>query len=150
VEERRIVPVEENKAVVRAWIEATNALDESAIDRYIAEDFVNHTVEVFPNTPPGKEGLRKTWLTAAEVNRAEGVRRDVEFQVGEGDFVVTRILLSGKHTSTYLGLPATGKSWRMGAIVVNRVAGGQLVEQWGELDVFGKLRQLGGVVRPGE
>jgi energy-coupling factor transporter ATP-binding protein EcfA2 len=139
---------EDNKAVVQAWIAAANAQDETGIDTYIAPDFVNHTAEVFPGTPKGIEGVRHAWAATAEANRDEGVHREIEFQIAVDDLVVTRIMLSGRHTADFLGLPPTGRPWTMGAIVINRVRDGQLVEQWGEVDVLGKLRRLGGEVKP--
>ena len=41
------------------------------------------------------------------------------------------------------GIPATGRSIRLGGLTIMRVAGGRVVERWNEADFMGLLNQLG-------
>jgi predicted ester cyclase len=50
---------------------------------------------------------------------------------------------AGTQTGPVLDIPATGRSVRVGEIVIFRIAGGKIVEAWEEYDELGLRRQLG-------
>ena len=49
-----------------------------------------------------------------------------------------------------MGVPATGKKVTVTGIDVNRFAGGQIVEAWGQFDQMGLMQQLGVIPEPGQ
>jgi predicted ester cyclase len=57
---------------------------------------------------------------------------------------------TGTHKGEFMGIPPTGKSISIGVIDIIRVAGGQLVEHWGQMDDMGMMRQLGAIPAPGQ
>jgi predicted ester cyclase len=70
--------------------------------------------------------------------------------VAESDKVVIRMTWSGTHKGEFMGIPATGKRVSFGVIDIMRIAGGKLVEHWGQTDTMGMMQQLGAIPAPVE
>ena len=49
-----------------------------------------------------------------------------------------------------MGMPPTGKSISVGVIDIFRIAGGKIVEHWGQMDSMGMMQQLGAMPAPGQ
>ncbi|HZO48680.1 MAG TPA: ester cyclase [Gaiellaceae bacterium] len=73
----------------------------------------------------------------------------VEDQSAEGDKVVTRLRVVGRHEGDLPGVPRNGNELAMTATVVHRIADGKLVEKWSDKDELALLRQLGVITLPG-
>jgi predicted ester cyclase len=71
------------------------------------------------------------------------VHFEVEDQVESGDAVAMRWSAVGTHTRPLGNIPPTGKRARVDGIVINRLAGGKVVERWEQWDQTALLRQLG-------
>ena len=135
--------LERNKTVVRDYIDALFTRgDLSAVDHYLAEDFVNHD-------PPfglraGTEGIR----AAAAAIRAgfPDWHSELHRLIAEGDYVVEHFTASGTHRGEVFGAPPTGATVALRGMQIFRLADGIIVERWGRLDELAMLRQLG-VVR---
>ncbi|HEX2911467.1 MAG TPA: ester cyclase [Chloroflexia bacterium] len=67
----------------------------------------------------------------------------IENMVAEGDQVVVRVTMTGTNTGPFQGRPPTGRSARWTGMVLSRCAGGKIVEQWFNLDLFTLMQQLG-------
>jgi len=132
---------EENKAIVRRFFEefVTNG-DLSVADELLAKDFVDHN-PAGPNQGPGLEGTKQ--LFAVRRLAFPDAVATVEDQISEGDKVVSRLTITGTHQGEFMGIPATGKSFSMGAIALFRIEDGKIVERWGESDNIGMMQQLG-------
>jgi steroid delta-isomerase-like uncharacterized protein len=134
--------LEENKDVIRRYIEAVdaNASDDwSVIDQYIAEDFVAHNPPIAGVTLD-REGMKQ----ASEIFRtATPGRHEILMQVAEGDLVVSHIVGRGVHTGELLGIPATNKEVETDGIVIHRLRDGKIVEYWSVNDVARVLQQVG-------
>jgi len=52
-------------------------------------------------------------------------------QIAEDDKVTTRKTISGVHTGTLMGVPATGRIVSISVIDIVRVEDGRYVEHWG-------------------
>jgi len=72
-------------------------------------------------------------------------RYTIEDMIAEGDKVVSRWTVRATHKGEYQGIPATGKQVTFTNIVISRIAGGKIVEAWGEYDSIGLMRQLGAI-----
>jgi predicted ester cyclase len=72
----------------------------------------------------------------------------VEEQVAEGDLVVSRFTVRGTHRGEFQGIPPTGKQFEVTAVAIDRIAGGKIVERWGQLDALGLMQQLGVIPGP--
>ena len=76
------------------------------------------------------------------------LRTTVEFQVAEGDKVVSRVVSTGTHRGEFQGIPATGKPVKIEGIVIERIVNGKIVERWDEFDAVGMMQQLGVMPMP--
>ena len=121
--------VEENKALVRRFLEARAKADLNAIEELMAPDFISHS-SVIPGQQSGREGLKRAIV---EVSAAFSDRRFViEDQVVAGDKVVSRI--SGRGTydrRELLGTAPAGREIASMAIFIHRIEGGKIAEEWG-------------------
>ena len=70
-------------------------------------------------------------------------RSSVEDQVAEGDKVVTRWRARGTHRGDFGQIPATGSSFDVGGITIERIEDGRIAEVWVVRDWLGFLQQLG-------
>ncbi len=139
---------EQNKELVRRLIEeAFNRGNISLIDEFFAPDFVEHE-ELPPGIPPGREAPKQ--LTIMLRNAFPDFKATIDDIMAEGDKVVVRQTWSGTQNGEFMGIPPTGKSVSFGVIDIIRIAGGKLVEHWGQMDSMGMMQQLGVIPAPGE
>lgn len=68
---------------------------------------------------------------------------DILDQFEAGDRVATRVAWSGTHTGELQGIPPMGRSFRGEAIVIDRVADGQIQERWDVSNMLSMMQQLG-------
>jgi serine phosphatase RsbU (regulator of sigma subunit)/predicted ester cyclase len=109
-------------------MEARAKADLNAIEEMMALNFISH--DFFPSQQPGREGLKRriAEIAATFSNR----RRFIEDQVAEGDKVVTRYTLRATHDRRELmGVAPTGREVSYKAIVIHRISGGKIAEEWG-------------------
>ena len=119
---------EKNKALVRRFMEARAKADLNAIEEMMAPEFISHGL--LPGQQPGREGLKRSIaeIAATFSNR----RRFIEDQVAEGDKVVTRYTLRATHDrKEIMGVAPTGREVSYKAIVIHRICGGKIAEEWG-------------------
>jgi len=117
----------------------------AAIDEFIDPQLVDHTLP--PGMPAGMEGQRQVF--SMYTTAFPDTHFTVEDMIAEGDRVVARLSVSATQHGAFMGLPPTGKHVRFTGIDIIRIAGGKLVEHWGEMDMLGLLQQLGVVPLPG-
>jgi serine phosphatase RsbU (regulator of sigma subunit)/predicted ester cyclase len=119
---------EENKALVRRFMEARVKADLNAIEEMMAPNFISHGF--IPGQQPGREGLKR-WIAEIAATFSNR-RRFIEDQVAEGDKVVTRYTLRATHDRRELmGVAPTGREVTYKAIVIHRISGGKIAEEWG-------------------
>ena len=137
---------EENKAVLRQWIEAYNERDLEAEAAVLAPDYVAHV----PAAPGPLEGL-EAWrqFSGSFAEAFPDIRLTVEEIFSEGDMVAARVAFHGTHSGEFQGIPPTGKEVAFTSIEVNCVADGKVEEYWVELDLLGLMQQLGAIPEPG-
>jgi serine phosphatase RsbU (regulator of sigma subunit)/predicted ester cyclase len=121
---------EENKALVRRLIEANANTDLDMLDKLLAPDFVDHSL--VPGQEPGREGFKQQ--IAEEHAIFSNIRINIEDQVAaEGDKVITRLTRKRIHDrGEFMGVAPTGMEFRSSAIVMHRIVGGKIVEEWSE------------------
>jgi predicted ester cyclase len=61
----------------------------------------------------------------------------------ERDRVVQPQTVSGTHRADFAGVPAMGRSVSVWLLVISRVAGGKVAEEWQLVDTLGMLQQIG-------
>jgi len=127
--EERSVSVEENKGLVRRFVEAQANADLDTLDELLAPDFVDHSLQA--DQEPGREGFMRS--VAEEPTIFSNVRANIEDQAAEGDKVITRLTMRRIHDrGEFLGVAPSGLEIRTSAIVIHRVSRGKIVEEWSE------------------
>ncbi len=94
-----------------------------------------------PELPVGGTGVR----VIAEMMRTAfpDFHMTIEDTIVEYPYVVGRFAESGTQTGPFMGMPLTGKHVAFGEIGILRVANGQVVESWYDVDMLGLMGQLG-------
>jgi serine phosphatase RsbU (regulator of sigma subunit)/predicted ester cyclase len=120
---------EENKALVRRFIQAQNEKDLAALEEIMAPDFVDHSIL------PGQGTTREDFLQDVAEHQAASseARLSIEDQMAEDDKVISRLTIRGSHDQEmFTGVLPTGVQLEFTGIIINRVVGGKIAEEWSE------------------
>ena len=118
---------EENKALARRFLEAQDEADLETLDELLAPDFVDHTL--LPGQVPGREGYIR--MIVEDIDALSDVRTTIDYQAADGDMVITRQTSYSTHDRGELrGLLPTGRERETTGIVIHRISGGKIVEEW--------------------
>src|SRR5512132_826147 len=137
----RGVGLEQNKALVRRWIEeGFNKRDVRIADALFVQGFIANGQKI------GREGLKHSMTR--HLTAFPDLRVVINEIIAEGDKVVIWYTVQGTQKGEFDGVPATGKqvNW-VGADLFHIVAG-KIVEARFVDDSLGRLRQLGATVSP--
>jgi steroid delta-isomerase-like uncharacterized protein len=136
---------EQNKAIARKFLRMFELGDPAIADAIVAADYYNHDA---PDPRIGSEGVKA--FVATFKNAMPDAQFKMEYQVAEGDKVVSRYTWSGTHQGEYFGVPATGKRLSWTQTTTFRIADGKIREAWANWDQWGLMHQLGVVPPSGE
>ncbi len=135
-----------NKALISRWIEEVGKANVSYTGEVLADDFVDRSLL------PGQRSDREGYMQGLAEDRDafDDLDITIEDQIAEGDKGVTRYRWRGIHVrGRFLGVQATGREIETTAIVVHRIAGSKVEEEWSASDTLEMLRQLGAAPEPG-
>lgn len=132
---------EKNEAVIRRFYDdifITGKMDTEAIDQHLTDNFVGHDLPAGLNE---REGYKKlVSMLAASFSDMTGIEaRDM---IENGDKVVVRWSITGRHTGEFMGIPATGRRVTVKGIDIFRLAEGKIADLWQEMDIMGILQQI--------
>jgi steroid delta-isomerase-like uncharacterized protein len=134
---------EQQKAVFRrATEEVWNNGNPAAVEVFFAPHFVNHNP--FGGTSPDRAGMQQAVCLLRTA--FPDFHSTIEDMVAEGDVVVARMTVRGKHLGDLMGIPPTGKQITMAAISIVRITNSQIVERWNMSDTQGLLQQIGAII----
>lgn len=140
---------DENKAAVRRIYDTLNramrAGDLDLIDEVIGADAVDHGLP--PAFGPGLQGIKRAFGELRSAFPDLQFTVEAEDMISEGDKVACLVRTQATHKGAFLGVAPTGKKVTQAGIDVLRIAGGKIVERWGQFDDLGLLKQLG-VIAP--
>jgi predicted ester cyclase len=122
---------EQNKALVRRLYDVQTKGDLYAMRELLALDFDDHWLAPGQEAP-GREGyIRSNAVVHAAFS---GIRYVVEEQMAaEGDRVVSRLRIRGTlDRGPFMGFAPDGKEREVRAIVIHRIEGGKIAEEWRE------------------
>jgi C-1 hydroxylase len=137
---------EENKAIVRRWLEAWNTGELGVLQELISPDFVAHFSSRTVRPESGPEWYRQ------RIGRVRTEYPDfhvtTEDLLADGDKVVGRWAWAGTSqgeatTPWGTAVPPTGSRVASTAVTITRVSGGRIAEEWWEQDTVGTLQQKG-------
>jgi len=95
----------------------------------------------------GLEGFKG--LVSSYRSGLPDLRIPIEDLIAEGDRVVTRWTAYGTHQGELLGNAPTGNQATVTGILVDRVSGGKIEEEWVAYDTLHFMRQIGAETVPG-
>ncbi len=128
--------LEENKAIVRRFIEAYNKQNLDSLDEFVAQDYVDHT-----NKIQGLEGLKQ--LMSMGIKGVPDWHETIEDIIAEGDKVWVRLGYTGTHTGEMFGIAPTGNKITAKAVDIYRIVNGKLAEYWNVTDRLELLKPQG-------
>lgn len=139
---------EENKAIVRRQEEelfTQGNLD--AADEIYARNYVGHD----PSNAEDIRGLEAAKQAAADYREAfPDPQVTIEDLIAEGDRVAARVRFRGTHQGELEGLAPTGRRVESTGIIISRIEGDKIAEDWANFDDLGLMRQLGAIPEPEE
>jgi steroid delta-isomerase-like uncharacterized protein len=124
----------------RVWIEGLNRGDVSVAEDVFARDGVVH-INGSPDPNLSVEGFKQ--MISGLLSAFPDLRFTVEDQIVAGDKVATRWIAEGTNSGPFGTVPATGRRVRINGLILDRVAGGKVVERWEQWDQGGLMQQLG-------
>ncbi len=71
------------------------------------------------------------------------MRFEIEDEITEGDKVVARVVMHGRHVGEFLGKEPTGNEFATKQIHIWRLEDGKMIEHWSVRDDLGQALQLG-------
>jgi predicted ester cyclase len=140
--------VEQNKAIIRRWIDVWNTGELEPLEEIIAPDYVRHGEGTTLRPESGPEWYKQ---------QIAGARRAMpdfhvttEDLIAEGDRVVGRWSWGGTRegqATTPWGatVESAGKQVKRTAITITRLADGKIAEEWWQLDRLEEWQQLGAI-----
>jgi steroid delta-isomerase-like uncharacterized protein len=138
--------LEQNKALVREFVEAVNRQDWNRFDELVAPEFIRHSSTFGQSQIHSRDQLRQ--YLAAEYKTFPDARETINFLVAEGDKVVVHSHCHATQHGPMGPFAASGKTLSADFISIYRLASGQIVEAWVEWDVMNGLIQLGHMKPP--
>lgn len=139
----------DNKALVHRWFEEVwNQGREKTIDELLGANIVAFGLGEGGTQVRGPAEF-KTFFRNLK-NAFPDLHITIEDTIAERDEVAVRILIEGTHQGEGLGIPATGRRFRVSGICVIQLKDGKLVVGWNSWDQLGLLQQLGAVPAPKE
>ncbi len=132
---------EQNKNVIRKLVDGVwNRRDLSVFDATFSDAFVDRTPR--PGMDPGKAAFRQMVIGLQAAFSED--KTTLDDLIAEGDKVAWRWTYRAKNTGSFMGMPPTGKQITLTGFTIDRIANGQIVERWHQMDVAGLMQQLQG------
>ena len=128
--------LEDNKEVVRKFVEAYNKQDFDLLDTLLAPNYFDNTNQV------NAEGLKQ--LIKMAFAAFPDYHETIEEIIAEGDKVWILVRTNtGKQTGEFMGIAPTGKKLSTLAVDILRVINGKIVEYQDVVDRLDFLNKLG-------
>src|SRR5918997_441622 len=135
---RTSMSAEQNMALARRFMEAKVTGNLKAMDEMMAPDYVNHT-ELVPGQQPGPEGEKRAIAQFSAAFSKSSVQ--FEDQVAADEKVVSRCILHRTHDrGKFMGVAPSGREMTLLVIVIHRISGGKVAEEWGVGTIGSTLR----------
>lgn len=134
---------EANKQLVQRALEEIYSQGKLEVaDELIHPDFVD--LDLSGSHPEGPTGPENVKATVRRLRASFGALRfETHEAIPEGDRVVQRVTMSGRHCGPLMDSEPTGREFAVQHVYGWRIADGLIAEHWGVRDDLGLLRQLG-------
>jgi predicted ester cyclase len=126
----------------RLYDEVMNGHRVGAADDLITPDRPDHDANLPPEFTQDRQGFKR--LFEMFISAFPDLRFDTEFMVAEGDMVAAYGSAQGTHQGAFMGIPATGKHFKVVNADFCRFTDDALIaEHWGAFDFGSLMKQLG-------
>jgi steroid delta-isomerase-like uncharacterized protein len=123
----------------KQFVQFINTADEN-----LAQQLISPVAKFY--VPGQLEPLQgpKGYLTIIAMMRSgfPDIQWAIEDIITENDKVAVRFTMRGTHQGEFFGVPATGKPIDVQAMNFYRLAGDQIIEEFGQPDLLGLLKQI--------
>ena len=134
---------EENKALIRRWIEEFDRKNFAIVDEMATPSALFYYPGSEPWNRETQQGFFKGFSSAFPDHQ-----HTIDEQIAEGDKVVSRFTIRGTHNGDLQGIAHTGKRVTIEGTMIDQMVGGKIQEHRVFYDMLGLLQQLGAV--PGQ
>jgi len=134
--------METTKDFFKQFVQFINTADEN-----LAQQLISPVAKFYvPGQPEPLQGP-KGYLVIIAMMRSgfPDIQWTLEEMITEDDRVAVRFIMKGTHQGEFFGVPATGKPIVVQAMNFYRLSGHQIVEEYGQPDMLGLLKQIGAV-----
>jgi len=134
---------EKNIKIVRRSIEALNTGDVSNVSEFIHPNYFNHESQASPE----RAKLRGPEEFIDTVKKLRAAFDDLHYteqeSIASNDMVVLIMLVTGKHTGDFFGIPPKGNLFSYQAAHISRITDDKIVEHRAIRDDLRFMMQLG-------
>jgi predicted ester cyclase len=124
--------IEQNKGVVKKYIEAFNAGDLEILESLTSP-------EIFQNTKDNYAWVISTY--------SADHRLKITQIIAEGNEVAVRVDSSGRLISEWREITPTGQSWNNYGVLFFRLEAGKIIDIWMLFDIPNHIKELGGEIK---
>ena len=134
---------EKNINIVRRSIEALNTGDLSKVSEFIHPNYFNHESQASPERAKLR-GPEEFIDTVKKLRAAfDDLRYTEQQSIASNDMVVLIMMVTGKHTGDFFGIPPKGNLFSYQAAHISRIADDKIVEHKAIRDDLRFMMQLG-------
>src|SRR5215211_8745576 len=125
-EEAAVSSAEENKVIVRRFLEELAKGNLDVIDELLAPDFVDRSL--MPGQGSTREDFKRS--VAEILDAISTTSYTIEEQIAKNDTVVTKYRESGVMRRKIAGIPPMEEERTVQGIYIHRISGGKITEEW--------------------
>lgn len=123
---------------MRFFEEVLNGRKLSTLSEFISDTYVEHGA--MRNQEAGLKGVRQH--IELFFSAFSNTRYRLNDTITEGDKIVARWTLTGKHTGPFMDLAPTGREIETSGIDIYALDNGRITEHWHEIDMFRLVTEL--------
>ncbi len=134
--------MQSNKEFFMQFVQFINTADEN-----LAQQLISPIAKFYVPTQPEPLQGPKGYLMIILMMRSgfSDIQWTLEEMISEDDKTAARFIMRGTHNGKFFGVPATGKTIAVQAMNFYRLADNQIIEEFGQPDMLGLLKQIGAV-----
>lgn len=126
--------------IISTYLESRNTANLDLLDRVFSPQVVVHDCGA-PSDIHGLDSL-KLFYQGSHIGFPD-LRMTFDEVIVSGTNLIVRWTITGTHTGPLRGLPPTARAVRFSGLAIDRVANGEIVEEWVYFNPLELLQQLG-------
>jgi steroid delta-isomerase-like uncharacterized protein len=126
--------------VTRYFEEVWNEGKVDVLDEIMSPDYINHSPSL-PDPRPGPADLKP--IVWAMRDGIADLHYEILDMVATADKVAVHLRVTGTHTGSLFGIPATGRQIDVHQMQIEWIRGGKIWQHWRITDELRLMRQLG-------